>query len=171
MPKSKKKSPTPAHAPARSTPASPRPWIVDGVDYGPAINAVADLAAWAFELAAKDVEEWPEGRRRVRSARRAVLSRLRGKYIRYASSDDVLFTAGLLARIFDADLALGMSEMVTILDELGLPTEVVPLMPRRHPGRRNASNVLAFPSRRPGPEEAPPPCASCIHEPRFRSAA
>jgi hypothetical protein len=165
----KKKSSRPA--PPRPDPE--RPWIVGGVDYGPAIAAVADLAAWAFELAARDVEDWPEGRRRVRSARRDVLARIRGKRAARATTEDVLFTAGLLARIFEAELSLGMAEMVTILDELGLPTEVVPLMPRsqRSRGGRPASVVPLVPPERPAGAQPAPCCTGCVHHPRFRNAA
>jgi hypothetical protein len=102
----------------------------DGIDYGPVIAAVNDLVAWAFDLAERDVVGWPEGRRRVRAARRFILARLRGKRPRGVPFEDVLFTAGLMARIFEADLRLPMSDMVAILDRLGFPTEVVPLMPR-----------------------------------------
>jgi hypothetical protein len=166
--KSKPKRPArPRRAANRS-----RPWVLGGVDYGPAIVAVADLAAWAFELAAKDVEDWPEGRRRVRSARRYVLDRLRGRRAQHTPADDVLFTAGLLARIFDADLSLGMTEMVSILDELGLPTEVVPLMPRRQPGGPTTTRVL--PLRRPRRSEETEDelrCPVCQRCPRLRNAA
>jgi hypothetical protein len=159
---SKKKKP----APARPT----RPWIIRGVDYGPAIAAARDLAAWAFDLAARDVEDWPEGRRRVRNARRDVLARLRGRFAPSATTEDVIFTAGLLARIFEAELSLGMSEMVAILDELGLPTEVVPLMPRRQPGSRAPSNVVPLRSSRTG-EQPDAPCVECPHHRGYRNAA
>lgn len=118
----------------------------DGIDYGPAITAVHDLAAWAFDVAERDVRGWPEAERRVRSARRFVLARIRGYRARRVPFEDVMFTAGLLVRIFDDDLSLGMSEMVSILDALGLPTEVVPIVPR------NTSTASAV---RP----APPPLA------------
>ena len=130
----KKPATVPAVAPdvdelRRRTPA--HPWVIGKVDFGPAIAAVHDLAAWAFDLCARDVVDWPEGRRRVRNARRFVLGRLRGKDVRRIPYEDVLFTAGLLARIFEADLRLPMTQIVAALDRLGLPTEVVPLMPRR----------------------------------------
>jgi len=169
--KSKRKRPAPSRA-ARAPAKASRPWVVGGVDYGPAIGAVVDLAAWAFDLAAKDVEEWPEGRRRVGSARRYVLDRIRGRSPRHTPAEDVLFTAGLLARIFDADLSLGMTEMVSILDELGLPTEVVPLMPRRQPAGAITSNVLPFRrAPRADAEREPPQCPICSRYPRFRNAA
>lgn len=149
-----------------------RPWVVGGIDYGPAICAVADLASWAFDLATKDVEDWPEGRRRVRSARRYVLDRLRGRRALNTPAEDVLFTAGLLARIFDGDLRLGMTEMVSILDQLGLPTEVVPLMPRRQTGDAIATGVLPFRRpRRSEPTDEEPPCPVCWRYPRLRNAA
>jgi hypothetical protein len=167
--KSKRKRPAPSRAAAKPS----RPWVFGGIDYGPAIGAVADLAAWAFELAAKDVADWPEGRRRVRSARRYVLDRLRGRRTRHTTAEDVLFTAGLLARIFDADLSLGMTEMVSILDQLGLPTEVVPLMPRRQAAGPITTNVLPFRRARrfEEAEPEPPRCPVCRRPPRFRNAA
>jgi len=134
MSKSPRKSTrtTSTHATANTAKAT-HPWIVNGIDYGPAMAAVGELATWAFDLAAKDVADWPEGTRRVRNASRFVLSRLQSKRSCSVPTDDLLFTAGLLARIFEAELALGMSEMIAILDQLGLPSEVVPLMPRRQP--------------------------------------
>ena len=169
MSKSKKKSPTAS----RSARAPRRPWVSGGVDYGPAIGAVADLATWAFDLAAGDVADWPEGRRRVMSARRHVLSRLRGKRTAHAPTEDILFAAGLMARIFEADLSLGMSDMVCILDQLGLPTEVVPLMPRRQASGRVASNVVAFarPQRPAHTEPEGAHCPGCPQRPRLRNAA
>ena len=157
-------------SPARPA-ASRLPWIVGGVDYGPAIAAVSDIAEWAFELAARDVEEWPEGLRRVRNARRYVLDRLRGRYPHGVGGEDVLFAAGLLARVFETDLNLGMSEMIAVLDHLGLPTEVVPMIPRRQSSAR-IDNILPFPPRRP-PAAAKPEqrCRTRMHRPRLRNAA
>ncbi len=133
--KAKQAKPTisvPAHLPdVRGTSNAKHPWVVGRIDYGPAIAAVHDLAAWAFDLAARDVDDWPESRRRVKNARRFVLGRLRGKDVTRVPYEDVLFTAGLLARIFEEDLRLPMAHIVAALDKLGLPTEVVPLMPRR----------------------------------------
>lgn len=159
--------------PAATPSALPRPWVIGGIDYGPAMAAVADLATWAFELAARDVHDWPEGQRRVRNAQRYVIARMRGRASQFAPTDDVLFAAGLLSRIFEADLSLGMSEMVTILDELGLPTEVVPLMPRSQASARSRaqSDVVPFPPRRPAPAAQQPLCADCQQEPRYRNAA
>lgn len=123
-----------ATVPAAARDAPPRrsghPWVIGGINYGPAVAAVHDLAAWAMDLAARDVADWPEGRRRVRTARRFVLARLRGKRPCGVPVEDVLFTAGLLARIFEADLRLPMSDMVAVFDRLGFPTEVVPFRPR-----------------------------------------
>ena len=107
-----------------------RPWVIGGIDYGPAITVVGGLIGWAFDLAERDVADWPEGLRRVRTARRFVLARLRDKRPRSVPVEDVLFTAGLLARIFEADLRLPMTEVVEVLAQLGLPTEMVPLTPR-----------------------------------------
>lgn len=110
-----------------------RPWIQDGIDYGPAIVAIDDLATWAFDVAEQDVDGWPEGLRRVHTARRFVLARIRGRRARRVPFEDVVFTAGLLARIFESDMRLGMTEVIAILDALHLPTEIVPMSPRPAP--------------------------------------
>jgi hypothetical protein len=165
--KSKRKRRAPSNA---ATPS--KPWVMDGIDYGPAIGAVADLAAWAFDLAARDVSDWPEAQHRVRSARKYVVERLRGKRTGQVSGEDILFTAKLLARIFDADLSLTMTEMVSILDQLGLPTDVIPLRPRCQQSERIATRVLPF--RRIRAEEShieQEQCPVCLNYPRFRNAA
>lgn len=110
-----------------------RPWIQGGIDYGPGILPIHDLAAWAFEVAERDVSGWPEGRSQVYTARRFVLARIRGKRARRVPFEDVVFTAELLARIFDGEMRLGTSEVLAILDALHLPTDVVPLSPRPAP--------------------------------------
>jgi hypothetical protein len=157
---------------ASAKPAA-HPWVIDGIDYGPAVAAVGDLAAWAFDLAARDVADWPEGQRRVRTARRFVLARLRSRHQRSAPFEDVLFTAGLLARIFEAEIGLGMPEVVGILDSLGLPTEMVPLRPRVQPSVRLPLHpaVVAPRSEPAGVTALPEPCETCGCVPRFRNAA
>jgi len=117
------------------------------IDYASAIGALHDLAAWAFDIAERDVRGWSEAEHRVRNARRFVLAGIRGYRARRVPYEDVLFTAGLLVRIFDDDLSLGMSEMISVFDALGLPTEVVPLVPR------NASAASAL---RPSPSPRSP---------------
>lgn len=124
--KKKRKKASPAVAAARA------PWIVDGIDYGPARAAVRDLANWALNIAERAVDDWPAGQVHVRNTRRFVTARLEDKQPRRVSIDDVLFTADLLARIFDEDLGLGLSDALTILDSLELPLDAVP-MPRRAP--------------------------------------
>jgi hypothetical protein len=145
--------------------------VIDGIDYGPAIAAVHDLAAWAFGLAVRDVADWPEGQRRVRTARRFVLAHLRGKRPRGLPMEDVLFTAGLLARIFEADLRLPLTDMLAIFDRLGFPTEDVPLRPRAP----SATSWTHDPSIKPRPAAQPAPSDACNacgqHDPRFRRAA
>jgi len=144
MPKSRSRSEHPSHSKRSGRNASvtaqppcdrypARPWIQDGIDYGPAIVAIHDLAAWAFDVAERDVDDWPEGLRRVHTARRFVLARIRGKRARRVPFEDVAFTAGLLVRIFDDEMRLGMTEVIAILDALHLPTELVPLSPRPAP--------------------------------------
>ena len=165
------------------------PWAdaIDGIDYGPAVAAVADLAGWALDLAAADVADWPEGARRVRMCRRYVLRRLRGQRTGGVPFEDVLFTAGLLARIFEAEIGLGMSEVVAVLDKIGLPTEVVPMMPRVQPHARIPLRAVravevgprphpmsAFPAsddRIAADDDDDAPCDSCGHRPRYRNAA
>ena len=155
----------------KTTKPAAHPWVIDGIDYGPAITAVGELAEWAFELAAKDVTDWPEGKRRVRTARRYVLARLRGKHPRSTPSEDVLFTAGLLARILEAEIGLGMSDVVGILDDFGLPTEVVPLMPRAQRSARAPGCPAVMPLRPRIEGALPEPCEECGEFPRFRNAA
>ena len=161
----------------KSTATEPaHPWVIGDIDFGPAVAAVQDLAAWAFELAARDVADWPEGRRRVRNARRFVLGRLRGKDMDRTPYEDVLFTAGLLARILEADLRLPIAHVVAALDRLDLPTEVVPFT--RHPSRNAGAMYPSTPVSplRPRPAAvAPAPvdvCDECgLWCPRFRNAA
>lgn len=135
------------------------------VDYGPAVAAFHDLVAWAFDLAERDVAAWPEGRRRVSAARQFVLDRLRGKRRRGVPAEDILFTAGLMARIFEADLRLPMSDMVAILDRLGFPTEVVPLMPRAQSSARGPQHPPTTPLRSRAASTGRPAsagsCAAC----------
>ncbi len=158
------------------------PWVIGGINYGPAIAAVHDLAAWALDLAARDVADWPEGQRRVHAARRFVLACLRGKRTRGVPIDDVLFTAGLLARIFEADLHLPMSDMVAIFDRLGFPTEAVPLRPRApsaacRPQDPPISPITPLRPRpgagaaRPAPADACDGCGQLQLGARFRTAA
>lgn len=178
MSKSKRRSSSTKSTAPANTAAPAHPWVIDDIDFGPAVAAVHDLAAWAFELAARDVADWPEGRRRVRNTRRFVLGRLRGKDVHRTPYEDVVFTAGLLARIFEADLRLPLTHVVAALDHLGLPTEAVPLVPR---GQRRAAAM--YPSSpmspvRPRPSAAaaaPAPLDACdecgLWCPRFRNAA
>jgi len=170
---SKKQSSVAAGSRAEST---AHPWVIGDIDFGPAVAAVHDLAAWAFDLAARDVADWPEGRHRVRNARRFVLGRLCGKDVRRTPYEDVLFTAGLLARILESDLHLPLTHVVAALDHLGLPTEVVPVVPRAR--RRNAAMYPSSPVSplRPRPPIAQTPeldvCDECgLWCPRFRNAA
>lgn len=156
------------------TKPSALPWVIGGINYGPTAATLGDLSAWAFDLAARDVVDWPEGERRVRAAQEWVLDRPGDSHAE--PPGDVLFTASLLTRIFDADLQLGMSEMVAIFDRLGLPTELVPLMPRR---QASASAPMHPPLTPLTPLTAATPAAAPhddgnahgqIH-PRFRNAA
>jgi len=170
----------PAAGPDVRIKPSALPWVIGGIDWGPAAATVGDLSAWAFDLAARDVVDWPEGERRVQAAHQWVLDRPCGSS-RADPSGDVLFTAGLLTRIFDADLHLGMSEMVAIFDRLGLPTELVPLMPRRqtsasapvHPPIAPITPIAPRPAQATAAAPAPHDDGDTHRrlDPRFRNAA
>jgi hypothetical protein len=133
--------------PGPRTEPTGRPRMIGGIDYGPAFAAVHDFAAWAFDLAARDVADWPEGQRRVDSARRFVLARVRGKHPRRVPVEDVLFTAGLLGRIFEAKLGRSMSDLMAVFAQLGFSTDPVP------PGSSSSSGQ---PQDSPGPPQGPP---------------
>ena len=122
-----------------STPPTPP---AKAPDARPPLDAVAELAAWAFAMAEKSVADWPEGKRRVDGVRRHLVARLRGQWVD-APCEDIAFTASLLARIFEADHGLPTSEIVAILDQLDLPTDAVPLVPREPPPAA-AANVEPF---------------------------
>lgn len=117
------KTPKLPHTGPDNDPSRPTP-----VDYKPALTAISDLFSWAFDVATEDVADWTEGKRRVARARTYLLSSLRGK-THACPTEDVMFTAALLARIFEAELRLPFAEVVRILDSLELPTEVVPRPP------------------------------------------
>ncbi|MBL8626826.1 MAG: hypothetical protein JNK64_36395 [Myxococcales bacterium] len=119
---------------ARPAPLTP-PWLEGGIDYDPALVAVEELIDWAFNVATASVADAPADVRRVRNARRYALASIHGK-ADPRSVDDVVFAAGLLARVLDADLGLGLGDIVTVLEQMGLPADDVPSPPRRPPGRR-----------------------------------
>ncbi len=178
--RSPKKKAAPAIAAARA------PWVRNGIDYGPARAAIHELAAWALDIAERAVGDWPSGRTHVRNTRRFVEAQIAGNRPTGASIDDVMFTARLLARIFDDELGLDLSDARTIFDILALPLDVVPT---RRPAPRpvqvptsvlhtllRAAAPIAPATRAP----APPPlrfCDDCgyVHEPgehvRHRNAA
>lgn len=120
--------------------AAKAPWIDGDIDYGPAAAAARDLATWALDLAERDVDDWPEARKRIRNARRFVLARLGGKD-RRMPVEDVIFTASLLARIFDDELDLDVADAFEIFGALDLPTDVVPV---RAPTRSQPMSPPAF---------------------------
>lgn len=128
------KKPSPAVAASRA------PWIFDGIDYGPARAAVRDLANWALDIAEKSLDDWPAARVHIRKTRKFIEARIAGKRSNAASADDIMFTTDLLARIFDEDLGLGISEVLAILDALELPVDAVP-MPRH---ARHAPSLASF---------------------------
>ena len=116
--------------PSPAIAASRPPWIFDGIDYGPARAAVRDLANWALDIAEKSLDDWPAARLHVRKTRRFIDARIGGKRSNAASLEDLEFTATLLTRIFDEDLGLGLSEVLTILDSISLPVDAVPVQRR-----------------------------------------
>ena len=176
-----KKKATPSLTAARA------PWVRDGIDYGPARVALGDLATWAFDLARAQVVDWPMGEDHVERARRFVLGTLAQKRVGDAPIEALMFTANLLARTFDADLGLDLSDALAIFEYLGLPSEVLPLFTPRP--RRPATPLRTVPVRIPTPAVddkrptvriQPPPlrfCDDCgyVHEVgdhlRYRNAA
>ena len=130
--------------------AAKAPWIDGDIDYGPAVTAARDLATWALDLAERDVGDWPEARKRIRNTRRFVLARIAGKD-RRMPVEDLIFTASLLARIFDDDLDLDVADAFEIFGVLELPTDVVPV---RAPTRAQPMSPRSFvpPSLRLCPE-------------------
>lgn len=178
--RSSKKKASPAIAAARA------PWIRNGIDYGPARAAIHELATWALDIAEGAVVDWPAGRAHVRSTRRFVESQLSGNRPSHASIDDVMFTARLLARIFDDELGLDLSDALTIFDILQLPLDMVPIRRTAPAPARVPTSVLhtllraAAPTAPTTRAPAPPPlrfCDDCgyVHEPgehvRHRNAA
>jgi len=130
--------------------AAKAPWIDGDIDYGPAVAAARDLAVWALDLAERDVGDWPVARKRIRNTRRFVLARIAGKD-RRMPVEDLIFTASLLARIFDDDLDLDVGDAFEIFGALELPTDVVPV---RAPTRAQPMSQRSFvpPSLRRCPE-------------------
>jgi hypothetical protein len=133
--------------------ASKPPWLDGDIDYGPAAAAARDLATWALDIAERDVGDWPEARKRVRNARRFVFARLDGKE-RRMPIEDVIFTASLLARIFDDDLDLDVADAFEVFGALELPTDVVPV---RAPTRAQPMSPRSFV---PSPLRL---CVECCH--------
>ena len=125
--------------------ASKAPWLDGDIDYGPAAAAARDLATWALG----DVADWPEAKTRIRNARRYVLARIAGKE-RRMPVEDVIFTASLLARIFDDELDLDVADAFEIFGALELPTDVVPV---RAPTRAQPLSPRSF---------APAPLRLCV---------
>lgn len=120
--------------------AAKAPWIDGDIDYGPAVTAARDLATWALDLAERDVGDWPEARKRIRNTRRFVLARIAGKG-RRMPVEDLIFTASLLARIFDDDLDLDVADAFEIFGALELPTDIVPV---RAPTRSKPMSPRSF---------------------------
>ncbi len=178
--RSSKKKAAPAIAAARA------PWVRNGIDYGPARAAVNELATWALDIAEHAVDDWPAGRAHVRKTRGFVDAQIAGNRPSRASIDDVMFTARLLARIFDDELGLDLSDALAIFDILALPLEVVPIRRAAPRPACSSTSVLHTLLRSAAPiapatrAPVPPPlrfCDDCgyVHEPgehvRLRNAA
>lgn len=133
--------------------AAGAPWVLDGIDYGPARAALGEIARWALDIAAKNVADWPAALARVEKTRKAILAHLAGKHDDKASAEDILFTAQLLARIFDDDLDLELSEAFQIFDALDLPIDVLAL-----DGRARRSGSRTAPT-----QAAPTPTPTIVH--------
>lgn len=108
---------------APATIASGAPWVKNGNDYGPARAAITDLAVWALDLAERQVSDDPADCKRIRNVRRAIV----GSTTRAPSAGDVMFTAELLARVFDHDLNLDLADQLAIFEQLELSTDFLPL--------------------------------------------
>ena len=106
-----------------TTVASGAPWVKNGIDYGPARAAIKDLADWALGLAEREVSDDPADLKRIRNVRRAI----DGRATREPSTGDVMFTAQVLARVFDRDLGLGLADQLAIFEQLELSTDFLPL--------------------------------------------
>jgi len=169
--------------PKKATPAavaSKAPWIRNGVDYGPLYVAGRDLVAWAFDLAARDVEDWPVGKRHVTNARRYVRAAMNHKPIPPGvSEEDVAFTAELIARRLDEDLELGLGDVLSIFQLLDLPIELVPAL-ALYAVRVEPLSTKPSPMKASSPRWPPPSlrfCDECgyVHEPGlhlgYRNAA
>jgi len=139
-----------------ATVATGAPWVKNGIDYGPARAAFKDLAAWALDLVDREVADDRADKRRVRNVRRALL----GTASREPSARDVMFTAQVLARVLDRDLALGLADQLAIFEQLDLSTDVLPLW---SPTPR-ASTPLdgRTPTRIPTPAHAEPPPTTTV---------
>ena len=151
--------------PGKEIPRSKKPPVLPSCAQPP-LDAVEALAASALALAEESVADWPEAKRRVEAVRRH-LDGQPGS----ARCEDIAFTASLVARVLEADHGLATSEIVAILDELDLPTDVVPIVPRNPPP---ASAASAEPFRRSRwKSRAPYPEPVCADRPekRFRNAA
>jgi hypothetical protein len=97
--------------------------VKNGIDYGPARAAIKDLADWALGLAEREVSDDPTDLKRIRNVRRAI----DGRATREPSTGDVMFTAQVLARVFDRDLGLGLADQLAIFEQLELSTDFLPL--------------------------------------------
>jgi hypothetical protein len=134
--------------------ASGAPWVKNGIDYGPARAAINDLADWALGLAEREVSDDPADLKRIRNVRRA----FDGRATREPSTRDVMFTAQVLARVFDRDLSLGLADQLAIFEELELSTDFLPL---ESSAPRAATPLHGrIPTRIPTPTRTEPPVAT-----------
>ncbi len=120
------------------------------IDVAPALDALDDLARWAFGLAEQWIGDSIEDRRRIRNARRYVSKRIHGEEAR-CPTDDLAHTARLLARVCEAELGLPPGFVVSMLDNLELPADDVPRVAR--PSTAWHGPVTRLPTMPPRTEE------------------
>ncbi|MGE0397218.1 MAG: hypothetical protein AB7T06_10900 [Kofleriaceae bacterium] len=131
--------------------------------------AIHDLTSWALDLADRAVADWPRGQQHVSNTRRFLLAKLAGTRPNLVAVDDLVFTAGVLARVLDDDYGLALADALSVLDQIDLPTDLDPLPPRMPPTPMNPV-VRAFANATPASRAPTPPplryCDDCgvIHE-------
>lgn len=117
----------PADKPHRNpTPLTPAERAVFDALMGRPEPTTVALAEEAFALAMCDVEDWPAANDRLRRARRHVLRCLYGEPLGLEPTEDLWFAALWITRSLD-ESGFSASEVVAVLDAIGLPTEAVPV--------------------------------------------
>ena len=108
------------------------------------LNDDEQLAHDVFELASLHVIDWPEAERRLDTARRHVLHTLRAEVgtVVALDEDDLWFATRFLIRTLDDDVGLTPSEIVSVLDAIGMPTDAVAMFAPAGTRRGSAAHVL-----------------------------